>query len=129
MWLACRHHTHELILKGVFEKCCNLPSSGPDIQIFRKFQNLWATFDKKSYTTMLDDEAPVQGFLEEQRVAMVNYIQNVLKDGSHPREDYKELLQLSLLYLGVGIMMTSDSGSQELCIRQGGWQKQFMPLK
>ncbi|GBN31066.1 hypothetical protein AVEN_171062-1 [Araneus ventricosus] len=51
---------------------------------------------------MLDEESPVQGFLEEQRVKMVNYIQNVLKDGSHPREDYKELLQLSLLYLGVG---------------------------
>lgn len=100
LWLACRHHTHELILKGVFEGCCDKPSSGPDIQIFRKFQSLWASLDKKSYTTMLDEESPVQGFLEEQRVKMVNYIQNVLKDGSHPREDYKELLQLSLLYLG-----------------------------
>lgn len=100
LWLACRHHTHELILKGVFEECCGIPSSGPDIQIFLKFQSLWASLDKKSYTTMLDEESPVQGFLEEQRVKMVNYIQNVLKDGSHPREDYKELLQLSLLYLG-----------------------------
>ncbi|GBM05014.1 hypothetical protein AVEN_60213-1 [Araneus ventricosus] len=22
LWWACRHHTHELILKGVFEECC-----------------------------------------------------------------------------------------------------------
>uniref|UniRef100_T1IDZ7 Uncharacterized protein n=1 Tax=Rhodnius prolixus TaxID=13249 RepID=T1IDZ7_RHOPR len=50
--------------------------------------------------SMLDEDTPVQGFLEEQRVTMVNYIQNVLKDGSHPREDYKELLNLPLLYLG-----------------------------
>ncbi|CAH0561738.1 unnamed protein product [Brassicogethes aeneus] len=100
LWLACRHHTHELIIKGVFEECCSVPSSGPEIQIFQKFKTLWASLDKKSYTTMLDEESPVQGFLEEQRVKMVNYIQNVLKDGSHPREDYKELLQLSLLYLG-----------------------------
>ncbi|GBM72946.1 hypothetical protein AVEN_124126-1 [Araneus ventricosus] len=49
---------------------------------------------------MLDEERPVKGFLEEQRVKMVNYIQNVLKDGSHLTEDFKELLQLSLLYLG-----------------------------
>ncbi|CAH1099025.1 unnamed protein product [Psylliodes chrysocephalus] len=32
LWLACCHHIHELILKGVFEECCNIPSSGPDIQ-------------------------------------------------------------------------------------------------
>ena len=100
LWLACRHHTHEPILKGVFEKCCGIPSSGPDIQIFRKFQSLWGSQNKTSYTTMLDEESPVQGFLEEQRLKMVNYIQNILKDKSHPREDYKELLQLSLLYLG-----------------------------
>ncbi|XP_073979047.1 uncharacterized protein [Rhodnius prolixus] len=50
--------------------------------------------------SMLDEDTPVQGFLEEQRVTMVNYIQNVLKEESHPREDYKELLNLPLLYLG-----------------------------
>ncbi|CAH1114433.1 unnamed protein product [Psylliodes chrysocephalus] len=61
---------------------------------------MWALLDKKSYTTMLDEERPVQGFIKDQRVKINNYIQNVLKDGSHPREDYKELLQLSLLYLG-----------------------------
>ncbi|GBN31067.1 hypothetical protein AVEN_171063-1 [Araneus ventricosus] len=40
LWLACCHHTHELILKGVFEECCGIPSSGPDIQIFQNFQSL-----------------------------------------------------------------------------------------
>ncbi|CAH1114474.1 unnamed protein product [Psylliodes chrysocephalus] len=49
---------------------------------------------------MLNEERPVQDFIEEQRVKMINYIQNFLKDGSHPRKDYKELLQLSPLYLG-----------------------------
>ncbi|CAH1111109.1 unnamed protein product [Psylliodes chrysocephalus] len=99
LWLACPHHTQALILKGVFEKCCSIPSSGPDIQIFRKFQNIWASLDKKSYTTMLDEKRPVQGLIETQRVKMINCLQNVIKDASHPREDYKELLQLSLLYL------------------------------
>ncbi|CAH1099105.1 unnamed protein product [Psylliodes chrysocephalus] len=67
---------------------------------FESSINMWASLDKKSYTTKLDKIRPVQGFIEEQRVKMINYLQNVLKDGSHPREDYKELLQLSLLYLG-----------------------------
>jgi hypothetical protein len=100
LWLACRHHTHELILKGVFEECTRVQSSGPDIQIFRKFKNQWNSLDKKSYTTMLDEEEPVQGFLEDRRVTMVDYLRKVLKDASHPREDYEELLRLSLLFLG-----------------------------
>ena len=99
LWLACRHHIHELILRRVFEKCCSLPLSGPDIQILREFQSLWATLDKKSYTIMLDKETPIKG-LKGQCVTIINYFQNALKGGSHPREDYKELLQLSLFYLG-----------------------------
>lgn len=31
---------------------------------------------------------------------MVNYLQNVLNGRKHPKEYYKELLQLSLHYLG-----------------------------
>lgn len=100
LWLACRHHTHELILKGVFEKCTGIQSSGPDILIFRKFKNQWNSFDKKSYTTVLDDRKAVQNFIEDQRVKMIDYLQEVIRDGSHPREDYKELLCLSLLFLG-----------------------------
>ena len=28
LWLACKHHIHEIILKHVFESCCG-PSTGP----------------------------------------------------------------------------------------------------
>ncbi|GBM66548.1 hypothetical protein AVEN_251969-1 [Araneus ventricosus] len=56
LWLACRHQTHELILKGVLDECCGIPSSGPVIQIFRKFERLWASLDKKSYTTIVDEK-------------------------------------------------------------------------
>ena len=37
---------------------------------------------------------------EQQRMEMVDYLQKVLKDASHPREDYKEFLHLCLLFLG-----------------------------
>jgi hypothetical protein len=87
-------------LKGVFDKCFPAASSGPDIQIFKRFQKQWNSVDKKSYTTMLDEEQPVEGFLENQRVKMITYLQQVLKDANHPREDYAELLRLSLLFVG-----------------------------
>lgn len=53
----------------------------PDIQIFRKLLSQWASIDKTPYTTMVDEECPVQCLLEEQWVKMVNYLQNVLKEG------------------------------------------------
>lgn len=56
--LDCRHHTRELILKVVFEKCCSIPRTVPDPDFF-KFRSLRASNDKKSYTTMLDEESPV----------------------------------------------------------------------
>ena len=83
LWLPCRHFTHELILKTVFDECYHVPSSGPDITIFRKFQRHWESLDKNSYTTMLEEE-PMEGFLEDQRVKMVEYLQKILVDANHP---------------------------------------------
>jgi hypothetical protein len=99
LWLACRHHTHELILKGVFDECCPVLSSGPDINIFRKFQAQWDSINKMAYTTMLEEES-LHELLKNRREEMIIYLLNVLENGTHPREDYKELLQLPLLYLG-----------------------------
>lgn len=31
---------------------------------------------------------------------MVNYLQNILNEGNNKKEDYKGILQISLLYLG-----------------------------
>lgn len=100
LWLACRHHTHELILKDVFNECYPVPSSGPDIKIFRKFQKVWDSLNKKLYTTMLDEEDSLLGFIKDRRRDMIDYLKKMLECDTCPREDYKELLQLSLLYLG-----------------------------
>ncbi|KAG0720204.1 hypothetical protein GWK47_006894 [Chionoecetes opilio] len=35
LWLACRHHLLEVVLKHVFEKCCG-PSTGPEIPTFKR---------------------------------------------------------------------------------------------
>lgn len=86
--------------------------------ISRFFENT-KSLGKKSHTTMLDKESSAQGFLEEQRLKTVNYIQNVLKDRSHPREDYKESLQLSLLFQLPGLKTTSVSGSSKVVDGKG----------
>lgn len=40
LFLGCRHHIAEIILSTVFQELFP-PSSGPDIQIFKRFKNEW----------------------------------------------------------------------------------------
>lgn len=37
---------------------------------------------------------------ESQRLKMIDFLRRVIYDGAHPRENYLELFQLSLVYLG-----------------------------
>ena len=46
--LACRHHIYEIILGAVFSTCSGA-SSGPDVQLFRRFQKNWGSLDKSNY--------------------------------------------------------------------------------
>ena len=40
LYMACRHHIHEIILSDVF-KCCFGLTSGPDVLIFKKKKRCW----------------------------------------------------------------------------------------
>ncbi|MEL7309148.1 MAG: hypothetical protein AAGK05_15655, partial [Pseudomonadota bacterium] len=96
-WLACRHHILEIILRDVFTLCCG-KSNGPDIPFFKRFQQQWSSIQKDNFTTMADDDnSPVE---ESSRLSMIEFLKNAINQKSHPREDYLELLQLSLVFLG-----------------------------
>ena len=100
LWLACRHHIYELLLKDTFELLFGRPS-GPGIPFFKRFQDRWDSLNKASFST-IDEDEPLDAWSEAQRIEMVADLERVIRDGVHPREDYRELLQLALLYLGGG---------------------------
>ena len=54
--LACRHHTHELIVAKVFDQLMGT-SSGPNIKIFQRFGDSWDGIDKTSYESGMNDES------------------------------------------------------------------------
>lgn len=114
LWLACRHHIHKVVLKHAFEQCCG-SSSGPEILIFKGFQEQWGFTDWTSYHTLLDQEKPLDDFSESQWLVMVDFLGKVLGDGSHPCKDYGELLRLCLLFHGGNI-----SSLREFCFRSPG---------
>ncbi|KAG0729215.1 hypothetical protein GWK47_000337 [Chionoecetes opilio] len=95
--LACRHHILEVVLKDVFEACMG-PSSGPNIALIKRLQNRWPIVDQSrpqplTPTALSSDE-------EAHRLEMLGHLKRLLDCGNHPREDYKEIILLSVAYLG-----------------------------
>lgn len=54
LYLACRHHVFELVLRSVF-KVFWPATSGPTTPIFKRFQDDWKKMDTTSFKTGLED--------------------------------------------------------------------------
>lgn len=74
------------------------PSSGPNIKLFERFQTQWKNISKFQYKSALEDENIIQHVLPV-RDELITFLRNQLKN-FQPRDDYKELLQLALLFFG-----------------------------
>lgn len=63
--LACRHHIFELVLRAVVEHYWPT-TRGPEVPIFKRFQQSWDTIDKKRFVNGLEDPYVSQIVTEEQ---------------------------------------------------------------
>lgn len=97
LWLPCRHHIYELTLTSVFTS--KLPgTTGPNVPLFKKFQSSWNTINKNKFKDGLEGNK-IHKKLINQVDEIDRNIQNLL-DTVLPRDDYKELLELSRIFLG-----------------------------
>ncbi|KAG7164288.1 hypothetical protein Hamer_G003438, partial [Homarus americanus] len=55
LWLPCRHHVHEVVIGGVFDRVMG-PSTGPDILVFKRFQAFWPNIVQSDYSTAATDQ-------------------------------------------------------------------------
>jgi hypothetical protein len=92
--LACRHHILEIVVEKAFTAMKIAPSTGPDILIFRRFQEQWQYFDRSNYQTAASME-DISSFKER----IIEFAQSNL-EAQHPRDDYKELLELVIIFVG-----------------------------
>lgn len=98
LFFPCRHHIFELILRCVFET--KLPATTePNVPLFKKFQNAWETIDTTNYKSGLEDENVNKILTPQHTERIVSFAQASLTN-LQPRDDYKELLQLTLIFLG-----------------------------
>lgn len=94
LWLPCRHHVMEIMLSKVFTLCFG-PSCGPDIPIFKRFKSVWNGIRRDSYHTL-----DVTDAAEEFRDVTVSQLKEINVKQMCMRDDYKELIELTLVVLG-----------------------------
>ena len=95
-WVACRHHILELVLASVFHALFG-PTGGSDVSLFKTFQKAWSFVDQTKFHVACNDLFDAYTSVVESQMA--NYYTTALSE-SHPREGYKELIQLCLIFLG-----------------------------
>lgn len=68
----CRHHILELLLKAVFEVTWNA-TTGPNVPIFKRFQDYWPQIDLTTFQTGIEDDFVNQALMKE-KDAIIEFI-------------------------------------------------------
>lgn len=97
--LPCRHHhIFEIVLRAVFDsKFTNV--SGPNVPIFARFKKEWDGLDLTQLKSGIAD--PLIGKLLENDIQDIHEFIKQQLTLNHDRKDYLELLELSLLFIGI----------------------------
>ena len=104
LWLACRHHIHEVVLKDVFCECLG-SSNAPEVAIFKRLKSQWQFVDPTKKETVETCNELIEFFAANSTACqlkddMLSFLKECLLSKSYPREDYEELLRLCFVFLG-----------------------------
>ena len=97
LYLPYRHQIFELVL-SVLDLKLSLATSGPDVPIFKRFQENWPKIDAKKFDFGIIDPS-VKAAIEHIKEETVLFCIKSLKK-KQCRENYTELLELTLIFLG-----------------------------
>ena len=96
--LACRHHIHNLRVAQEFRVLLKPATAGSKIKLFERFAGNWCRIDREAYESGIIEEF-VSICLQPVRDNLVSFLNCQLLE-HQPRDDYKELLNLALVFLG-----------------------------
>lgn len=117
---ACRHHIFEIVAEKVFTECIKVPSSSPDIQLFKRLRDHWNKI-------AIDQFEPIQeadGTVPDCASSIIAFCTQQLGQ-NQPRDDYKELIELTIdYYHWVEFLHGAfTSWHQGPSTERGGWPK------
>lgn len=94
----CRRHVSELMLRAAFELFLG-KSGGPEVTMFDRFAKKWKNIDATKYGSGMNDEIVLKNISAEECEDLKVFCHENLRE-KQPRGDYKELLELALVFLG-----------------------------
>ena len=89
----------KIILRSVFETKLS-STSAPDVPIFERFAKSWPNLNKESFINAIKDTTVSVKISPVERGNCKSFCYDQLSKLQN-REDYKELIQLALIFLGV----------------------------
>lgn len=98
LYLPCRHHICELYLRAAFESKFGSTTSGANVPLFVRFQKSWKNINKSNFKSGMTDDYI--------KTRLNNHVDNIRRfctfelQQKIARDDYKELLQLALIFIG-----------------------------
>lgn len=94
--VACRHHISEIMLGKVFS--LHNVSKSPNMELFSHFRDYWPQLNQTAFSTAADDDnaAMVVAPWKDDVVAFATLQLTEFQ----PRDDYRELLELTIIFLG-----------------------------
>lgn len=95
LYFACRHHVLELLFAVTFTTVMG-STSGPNVPLFKRFQERCQLIDQSQFESGVS-HPDGQPLLESQDK---NWLQITLIDHKALRDDYRELLELIVIFLG-----------------------------
>jgi hypothetical protein len=99
LWLTCRRHIYELHIKHAAVAVSG-KTVGPGDGLFKRFRKDWDNIDHSVEDLILFNWQCVDSFLQDQAKNVLQWGEKCLENDTFPREDYKELIQLTVLYFG-----------------------------
>ena len=102
MWSACQRHVHELHVKHAAEFVFG-PTTGPTDKLFKNLRQNWGALkDNIDYLCLngFDWNAYKGTAVEQEAKISLDFCLRALSYGSFPREDYRELVELTIVWLG-----------------------------
>ncbi|GBM74255.1 hypothetical protein AVEN_210015-1 [Araneus ventricosus] len=124
LFSACRHHVYELVLKAVFEVKIKQVTTSPDIPLFEKLKDNRKNIDLTQIqcyreTMELFQTVPeLENLFDFYRVELKNVM---------VRADYRELIELSIVFLGGDAEKNLKSDLRVPYTKLDGWPKLFTP--
>lgn len=100
LFLPCRHHIYELVLKDVFiQKVLGSKTVGPDIPLIGRFRNEWNDFEQSFFNYGITDSIVKKHIPQKKAEEIKNFCLHLMtKDIC--RDDYREFLELTVMFLG-----------------------------